>query len=154
MTASDRTGSDSRDRLDRPDRPDRSEAELVADAVSAVPGVFGLHAGAVGEAVTLLPGRRVAGIRITDEVSEVHISVEHGQPVREVAEAVRQATHGIVDRPVTVFVEDVTTPEPTAPEPTTQGSTAAASSPSDAVEPGTDTPDITTSAPTGAEERN
>lgn len=153
MTASDRTGSDSRD------RPDRSEAELVADAVSAVPGVFGLHAGAVGEAVTLLPGRRVAGIRITDEGSEVHISVEHGQPVREVAEAVRQATHGIVDRPVTVFVEDVTTPEPTAPEPTapeptTQGPTAAASSPSDAVEPGTDTPDITTSAPTGAEERN
>lgn len=153
MTASDRTGSDSRD------RPDRSEAELVVDAVSAVPGVFGLHAGAVGEAVTLLPGRRVAGIRITDEGSEVHISVEHGQPVREVAEAVRQATHGIVDRPVTVFVEDVTTPEPTAPEPTapeptTQGSTAAASSPSDAVEPGTDTPEITTSAPTGAEERN
>lgn len=133
MSATDRTGAD------------RSEAELVADAVTAVPGVFGLHAGAVGEAVTLLPGRRVPGIRITDEASEVHISVEHGKPVREIAEAVRQATRGVVDRPVTVVVEDIATPEPIATDPT-EPMTPEADAPL--------TPDTTTSAPTGAKERN
>lgn len=153
MTAADPTGSD------------RSEAELVADAVSAVPGVFGLHAGALGEAVTLLPGRRVAGIRITDEASEVHIAVEHGRPVREIADAVRQATRGVVDRPVTVVVEDIATPEPTAPEAPSSEAPEAPEAPeasasglsSEPVAPATDiqnTTDTNTSAPTGAKERN
>lgn len=97
---------------DSPGTPS-SDSERVADAVRAVPGVAGLHAGAVGEAVTLLPGRRVAGVRLTDEATEVHVAVEHGLPVREVADAVRLATRTVVDdRPVTVVVEDVVTPEP------------------------------------------
>lgn len=145
MTATDRTGAD------------RSEAELVADAVTAVPGVFGLHAGAVGEAVTLLPGRRVPGIRITDEASEVHIAVEHGRPVREVADAVRQATRGVVDRPVTVVVEDIATPEPATQELSSPEAPASELSSSEPVATATDiqnTTETNTSAPTGAKERN
>lgn len=105
------TTSSSTPTPDPPGAP-TSDSERVADAVRAVPGVVGLHAGAVGEAVTLLPGRRVAGVRLTDEATEVHVAVEHGRPVREVADAVRAATRTVLDRPVTVVVEDVVTPEP------------------------------------------
>lgn len=90
----------------------RSDSERVADAVRAVPGVADLHAGAVGDAVTLLPGRRVPGVRLTQDATEVHVAVEHGHPVRDVADAVRRATRTVLDdRPVTVVVEDVVAPE-------------------------------------------
>lgn len=93
----------------------------IATAVRAVPGVVDLHAGALGEAVTLLPGRRVAGLRIADDHVEVHLAVEHGAAVRTVADDVRKAVAAVRPGPVTVVVEDVVedAPDdpPTAPAP-------------------------------------
>ena len=51
----------------------REPAERLAAAVLAVPGVAALHPGMFGEVGTYLPGRRVAGIRITDNVVDVHV---------------------------------------------------------------------------------
>lgn len=101
--------------------------DRLATAVRAVPGVSDLHAGALGEAVTLLPGRRVPGLRIADESVEVHIAVEHGAQLRETADQVRAAVSSVRPGPVTVVVEDVVEPEPD-PIPTDSPSTERSSS--------------------------
>lgn len=83
-------------------------ADRLAAAVLAVPGVAALHPGMFGEVGTYLPGRRVAGIRITDSVVDVHIVVVFGVAVRDTAAAVRatvSALHPGVE--VNVTVEDV-----------------------------------------------
>jgi uncharacterized alkaline shock family protein YloU len=85
--------------------------DRVAEAVRSVPGVVDLHGGALGEAVTLLPGRRVPGIRQSDDGTEVHLSVEHGAHIREVADAVRRSVRAVTGSPVTVVVEDVVVPD-------------------------------------------
>lgn len=125
-----------------------SEAERIAEAVCSVPGVVGLHAGALGEAVTLLPGRRVAGLRLSDDLTEVHIAVELSPPLREVADAVRKVVRGIRNQPVTVVVEDVLPPEAAEPE-----AAAAEAGQPEADSSPTPTPE-TTAVPAGAEERN
>lgn len=86
------------------------EAELVdtiASAVTAIDGVAALHGGMFGEAATYLPGRRVAGIRIGEQGTEVHVSLLFGTPLRLTAEAVRDAVAPLVPGPVHVTVEDV-----------------------------------------------
>ena len=88
------------------------DIDAVAAAVRAVPGVVDLHAGAVGEAVTLLPGRRVAGIRSGADGTEVHVALAEGTALREVADAVRIAVRAVAPGPVTVVVEDLVAPEP------------------------------------------
>ena len=47
--------------------------DRLAAAVLAVPGVEALHPGMFDEVGTYLPGRRVAGIRITDHAVDVHV---------------------------------------------------------------------------------
>ena len=83
-------------------------ADAVATATLSVPGVTGLHAGSFGEVATYLPGRQVAGVRLRDDSTEVHISVAMGSPLLEVAEEVRSTVAGLVRGPVEVVVEDVT----------------------------------------------
>ncbi len=82
-------------------------ADQVATAALSVPGVAGLHAGSFGEVGTYLPGRRVAGIRLTDEVTEIHLAVVMGAAIPEVAARVVSAVTPLVGTPVQVFVEDV-----------------------------------------------
>ena len=83
-------------------------ADLVAAAVMAVPGVADLHAGMFGEVATYLPGRRVPGIRIkADGVTEVHVTLFYGVPVRDGAARVRDAAAAVVGGVVDVTVEDV-----------------------------------------------
>ncbi|OZE12487.1 hypothetical protein CH249_04915 [Rhodococcus sp. 05-2255-3B1] len=86
---------------------ERDRSEDIADAVLAVDGVVGLHGGMFGEAATYLPGRRIAGIRIDDEGTEVHVTLEFGVAVRETADAVRSTVAAMVDGPVHVTVEDI-----------------------------------------------
>lgn len=86
---------------------ERDRSEDIADAVLAVDGVVGLHGGMFGEAATYLPGRRIAGIRIGDEGTEVHVTLEFGVAVRETADAVRSTVAAMVDGPVHVTVEDI-----------------------------------------------
>ena len=89
--------------------PDRAEA--VASAVLAVPGVNALHAGMFGEVATYLPGRRVNGVRLSDEACEVHVVLDWGTPVLQTAEDVRVAVEGLVDGPVHVTVQDIARPD-------------------------------------------
>lgn len=82
-------------------------ADLVASAVLAVPGVTALHAGSFGEVATYLPGRRVVGVRLRDEVAEVHVVVAMGASLLDVADVVRHTVAPLVGTPVQVVVEDV-----------------------------------------------
>lgn len=82
-------------------------SEVVADAVLATDGVVGLHGGMFGEAATYLPGRRVSGVRIGDQGTEVHVTLAVGSPIRETADAVRTVVAAISPGPVHVIVEDV-----------------------------------------------
>lgn len=84
-----------------------SVADLVAEAVLAVPGVHGLHGGAAGEIATYLPGRRVAGVRVRDDRCEVHLVLAYGTSLLEAADRAREAAARHVDTPVDVTVEDV-----------------------------------------------
>ncbi|NAZ85570.1 hypothetical protein, partial [Kineococcus indalonis] len=86
------------------------DADEVAALVRAVPGVVALHAGRFGEVATYLPGRRVTGVKLGEQVVEVHVVVELGAPLRAVAEAVHTAVAAVVSVPVRVFVEDLAAP--------------------------------------------
>jgi uncharacterized alkaline shock family protein YloU len=86
-------------------------ADRVAAAVLEVPGVSGLHGGVLGEVATYLPGRRVAGVRLTDEVTDVHVVLAWGAPVAATADVVRETVRVLVPGAVHVTVEDVAGPE-------------------------------------------
>lgn len=92
--------------------PQRDLSEILAEHVTAVPGVAELHGGMFGETATYLPGRKVAGIRIDDAGTEVHVAVEFGAPVGETAEAIRGVVAELTSGPVHVVVEDVISPRP------------------------------------------
>jgi hypothetical protein len=96
---------------EHPVQPEHAEDELadrVAAAALAVPGVTGLHAGSWGEVAHYLPGRRVDGVRLRDDETEVHVTVSMGTPLLQAARQVRDVVSGLVDTPVSVVVEDVT----------------------------------------------
>jgi len=88
-----------------------SETELadsIAEAILAVPGVAALHPGMFGEVGTYLPGRRVTGVRITDDTVDVHVTVHEGVDVRGTAAAVRDAVVLVAPgSTVDVTVEDI-----------------------------------------------
>ncbi|RPA62346.1 hypothetical protein EF294_10145 [Gordonia oryzae] len=86
-------------------------AQRVADAVTAVDGVTGLHGGVFGEIATYLPGGRVSGVQLDDDRGEVHVIVDISHDLRSVAaHAVAVATE-VAGVPVDVTVEDISFPE-------------------------------------------
>lgn len=85
-------------------------ADSVRAAVLALPGVADLHTGAFGEVATYLPGRRVEGVRVRADRTEVHIVVEWGASALEVADAVRAAATAITHTVVDVHVQDFAAP--------------------------------------------
>ena len=88
-------------------------ADRVAAAVLTVRGVTGLHGGMFGETATYLPGRRVPGVRLTENVTDIHLSLAYGAPVFATAQQVRTAVAALVPGPVNVTVEDVAPPTDT-----------------------------------------
>ena len=84
--------------------------EQVEAVVLALPGVVRLDGGRFGGLGTYLPGRRVTGIRIDDEGTEVHIVVDGSEPVRATAGRVQRAVSAIAPMPVNVHVEDIDLP--------------------------------------------
>lgn len=92
--------------------PSADLADRVAIAVLGVPGVVGLHPGVFGEVATYLPGRRVDGVRLRPDRSEVHLVLAWGAPALPTAEAVRAAASALTGTPVDVSVEDVADPAP------------------------------------------
>ncbi|MDP8975686.1 MAG: hypothetical protein M3N28_04835 [Actinomycetota bacterium] len=88
------------------------DPDAVAEAVLACPGVVAMSGGALGEAASYLPGRRVPGVRATEEELEVHVVARWTSVLPEVADAVRAAVAPLAPgRPVSVFIEDVEVPE-------------------------------------------
>lgn len=92
--------------------PPRSEfADLVAAVVESCPGVAALSGGRFGEAATYLPGRRVSGVRISDDVIEVHVVARWGMALPELADAIRAACDPLsAGRRVDVVIEDLELP--------------------------------------------
>jgi hypothetical protein len=85
-------------------------ADLVREAVLAVPGVAGLHGGTFGEAATYLPGRKVEGVRVRPGLTEVHIVLAWDVPVQPTADAVRAVVTVVTGTAVDVVVQDVAAP--------------------------------------------
>ncbi|WP_328291264.1 hypothetical protein OG218_00585 [Kineococcus sp. NBC_00420] len=85
-------------------------ADQVAALVLAVPGVVELHPGRFGEVATYLPGRRVAGVKLRDDVVEVHVVAAFDTPLRAVAQQIHAVVAAVVTAPVQVFIEDLTAP--------------------------------------------
>ncbi|MDD7939123.1 hypothetical protein PHK61_11925 [Actinomycetospora lutea] len=89
------------------------DVDLVAAAVTTCPLVAGLHAGAHGTAATLLPGRRVPGVRVTATAGEparvtVTVVARYGAPLPRLVEQVRSAVAvRAPGHPVDVVVGDV-----------------------------------------------
>jgi hypothetical protein len=82
-------------------------ADVVAETVRAVPGVHDLHGGVLGEVGTYLPGRRVAGVRLTDDGCDLHIAATSVAPLADTVRAVRAAVRPLVGGRIDVTVEDV-----------------------------------------------
>ncbi len=96
-----------------PQPPGVELADRVAAAALTVRGVTGLHGGMFGETATYLPGRRVLGVRLTENVTDIHLTLAYGAPVFATAHQVRTAVAALVPGPVNVTVEDVAPPTDT-----------------------------------------
>jgi hypothetical protein len=86
----------------------RDTADLVAAAVLACPAVAGLVDDTVA---TFLPGRRVGGVRVEDDVCLVSVALRlDGRPLPELADEVRRAAATAAgERRIDVLVADVVT---------------------------------------------
>ncbi|MGX6607099.1 hypothetical protein ACWKSP_33995 [Micromonosporaceae bacterium Da 78-11] len=94
--------------------PVPTEADDIAALALGVPDVVRLHAGRFGEVATYLPGRRVTGVKLGDDVIEVHVVVAGQVPVRETAQVLHASVAALVATPVHVYIEDVEVPDPLA----------------------------------------
>ncbi len=93
------------------------DSEAVADAVGACSHVAELSGGSVGEVATYLPGKRVVGVRTTDDALEVHVVGHYGPTVMEITSQVRAAAaRHSGGRRVDVTVEDLRLDEPDEPD--------------------------------------
>jgi len=64
--------------------PGTELADRVAAVVLAVDGVIALHGGVFGETATYLPGRRVPGVRLSQESTDLHLTLAYGRPSLDV----------------------------------------------------------------------
>ncbi|WP_329110425.1 hypothetical protein OG792_15850 [Micromonospora sp. NBC_01699] len=86
-------------------------ATAVRDAVLGVDGVAGLSTGGPVEVATLYAGGKVSGVRLADDLVEVHVTVD-AVPIEPLGERIRAAVRSVLeragaDRPVEVVVDDV-----------------------------------------------
>lgn len=97
-----------------PSRPELSGAispDAVVERVAACPSVARISPGPAGEVATYLPGRRVPGVRMSDDTIEIHVVARWGVRVPDVAADVRAAIASIAAGcSVDVHVDDVEVP--------------------------------------------
>jgi hypothetical protein len=83
------------------------DAEAIATAVRTAPAVAALHAGGLRLVVTLLPGRRVEGVQVTDDRVTVSV-VARDVPIAVLTDQVRARVAPLAGgRPVDVHVADL-----------------------------------------------
>ena len=82
-------------------------ADEIAALVLDVADVVRLHAGRFGEVATYLPGRRVTGVKLGDDLIEVHVVITGRVPVQQTAQAIHEAVATLIATPVHVFIEDL-----------------------------------------------
>jgi hypothetical protein len=86
-------------------------ADAIAAATTACPSVARMAGDDVGGVATYLPGRRVEGVRMTDDGIEVHVVARWEVSLPAAAAEIRGALKPIVgELPVSVFIDDVETP--------------------------------------------
>lgn len=85
-------------------------ADSVAAAVMLVPGVSRLHPGMFGEVATYLPGRRVIGVQIRDDVTAIHVVLDWGYDIAEATDRIRDGAAPLVGTPVDITVQDLAEP--------------------------------------------
>ena len=92
------------------------DPDAVVAAALSCPEVAALSEGLVVEAATYLPGRKVRGVRLTDDGVEVHIVARWDAYLPEVAESVRRAVTPVTGGlPTSVYVEDIELPGQSGP---------------------------------------
>lgn len=97
-----------------------ADADAIAAAVRRCAGVDDLYAGEPVEVATYLPGRRVPGVRIADDLVEVQVRARWGRPLPEIGSEVQAAVAPLAGgRRIDVRIADV------AGLPTTAGAQAA-----------------------------
>jgi hypothetical protein len=84
--------------------------DRVAAAALSVPGVHDLHGGVLGEVATYLPGRRVAGVRLLDGSTLIHLVLRWDAPMSATIDEVRTRVSAVVPGVVHLTVEDVVGP--------------------------------------------
>ncbi len=88
--------------------------EGLAVAVLNCAGVAALSGGTFGEVATYLPGRRVRGVRVTDETVEIHVVAFWKSPLPPVAAQIRVAAAPFAGgRTIDVYIDDLLLPETT-----------------------------------------
>ena len=89
------------------------DAGALADAARACPSVVDVTGGALDEVATHLPGRRVPGVRITDDAVEIHVVASMAaESLPTVGEEVRARLRPLAaGRRVDVYIDDVAQPE-------------------------------------------
>ena len=90
---------------------DGVDVDAVAAAVRRCPAVSGLIGAELADFATYLPGRRIPGLRVSDELVEVAVCAHWGIPLLEVAAQVRQALAPLAGvRRIDVTVADLEEP--------------------------------------------
>ncbi len=91
---------------------DGVDVDAVHGIVTSTPGVSGLGSGLPGAMTTYLPGRHLAGIRISDTAVDIEVAVSWDRPVTEVARDLQRRLAGVTGgRRVNVTVVDLATPD-------------------------------------------
>jgi hypothetical protein len=86
-------------------------ADEIAGRVLDLPGVAALHGGGLVQVATVLPGRRVDGVRLDDDRVLVSVVAAFGQPLPAVADSVRRVAGPLAGgRRVDVHIADVQLP--------------------------------------------
>jgi len=97
--------------VSRPASPEaeaEAEAEAVAATVRSCPAVVDLAGGDFGEVATYLPGRRITGVRVSDDRIDVHLVGRYGIPIPALAAEVRTALTPLAQgRAIDIRVEDL-----------------------------------------------
>ena len=91
---------------------DGVDIDALHTAVAACPDVSGLGSPGLAGLTTYLPGRRIAGLRISPDLLELEVVAAWGASVADIAAQIRSAVSGLVaGRPVNITVADIDVPD-------------------------------------------